>query len=87
MRDNRLKSSEKVLLNKLQQVLPQMVALTKKRQKISFDYDQEADVMYISFQKPQQATDSEMINNDIVVHKRGRDIVGVTVFHASSFRS
>jgi len=46
------------------------------------DYD-EVDVLYISFEKPQNATDSEMIE-DVIVHRRGKEVVGVTVLHASN---
>jgi uncharacterized protein YuzE len=48
------------------------------------DYDEEVDVLYINFEKPQKATDSKMIN-DMIVHYRNRDVVGVTVLHASHY--
>jgi uncharacterized protein YuzE len=47
------------------------------------DYDKEADVLYISFKRPQKATDSEMLENGIVVRYRGDEIVGLTVLEAS----
>lgn len=52
-----------------------------------FDYDKEADVLYISFQKPQQATDSELLEDDILVRRRGKKVVGLTVMNASRFQS
>ena len=52
-----------------------------------FDYDKEADVLYVSFARPQQATDSEMSPDEIVVRRRGNKIVGLTILHASRFRS
>ncbi len=48
------------------------------------DYDEEVDVLYISFEKPQNATDSEMIE-DVIVHRREKEVVGVTVLHASNY--
>jgi uncharacterized protein YuzE len=48
------------------------------------DYDEEADVLYINFKKPQEATDSRMIN-DMIVHYRKDEVVGVTVLHASDY--
>ena len=42
------------------------------------DYDEDADVLYISFQKPQHADESEMEDN-IVYHYQGKDLVGITV--------
>lgn len=36
---------------------------------ITYDYDKEADVMYVSFQRPQQATDTEMVDENILIRK------------------
>jgi uncharacterized protein YuzE len=47
------------------------------------DYDAEGDVLYLSFEKPQQATDSVMGENGNVYHYRGERPVGVTILHAS----
>ena len=47
------------------------------------DYDREADVLYISFERPQKATDTREEGDGILVRYRGRDIVGVTVLNAS----
>jgi uncharacterized protein YuzE len=47
------------------------------------DYDKEADVLYISFKRPQKATDSEMLENGILLRYRGNEIVGNTVLEAS----
>ena len=48
------------------------------------DYDSEADVLYLSFERPQQATDSEMRDDGVIVHDRGKSVVGVTVLDAST---
>ncbi|MDM8006945.1 MAG: DUF2283 domain-containing protein [Phycisphaerae bacterium] len=48
------------------------------------DYDAEADVLYLSFRRPQRATDSEMRDNGIIVHRRGNQIVGLTILEAST---
>ena len=47
------------------------------------DYDEEADVLYISFRKPQQANDSIMEDDDTIYHYHDGDLVGVTVLRAS----
>lgn len=52
-----------------------------------FDYDEEADVVYISFERPQQASDSELLENNVLVRKRGDKIVGLTIMNASRFRA
>lgn len=46
------------------------------------DYDEETDTLYISFRKPQSATDSVM-ENDFVYHYDGEEMVGITILHAS----
>jgi uncharacterized protein YuzE len=46
-------------------------------------YDEEADVLYISFRKPQQANDSVMEDDGNIYHYRDEDLVGITVLNAS----
>jgi uncharacterized protein YuzE len=48
------------------------------------DYDPEADVLYMSFRKPQHATKSVELDEDILVRKNGRTIVGLTIMNAST---
>lgn len=43
-------------------------------------------MLYISFQKPQQADDSQVKDN-LVYHYRGQDLVGVTIIGAKSLSS
>lgn len=47
------------------------------------DYDHEADVLYISFRKPQQADDTVMGEDGHLYHYAGGILVGVTVLNAS----
>jgi uncharacterized protein YuzE len=51
--------------------------------RIWIDYDKEADVLYISFRKPQQANDSIM-EDDIIYHYRDKELVGMTILHAKN---
>jgi uncharacterized protein YuzE len=51
--------------------------------KMWIDYDKEADVLYISFKRPQRATDSEMLENGILLRYKGEELVGITVLNAS----
>ena len=48
------------------------------------DYDNEADVLYISFRKPQRATKTIEADDGILIRKDGRSIVGLTILNASS---
>jgi uncharacterized protein YuzE len=47
------------------------------------DYDREADVLYISFQRPQKATDSEMLEDGVILRYRKDKMVGLTILDAS----
>ena len=46
------------------------------------DYDKEADVLYVSFRKPQRATKTIETDDDILIRKDGRKIVGLTILNA-----
>jgi uncharacterized protein YuzE len=47
------------------------------------DYDTDADVLYISFQRPQKATDAEMTEDEVILRYRGDRMVGLTILDAS----
>ncbi|MEW6103733.1 MAG: DUF2283 domain-containing protein [bacterium] len=54
--------------------------------KIWMDYDKEADVLYISFKRPQKATDSEMLKDGTLLRYKGEELVGITILDASKKR-
>jgi uncharacterized protein YuzE len=62
--------------------VPQLLRLPTQRMWV--DYDEEADVLYLSFRKPQRATDSETRDDGIIVRKRGKEVVGLTILDAST---
>ena len=70
---------EGVIIKEIEKIIPSMM---KVAQHIWIDYDKEADVVYISFERPQNADDSVMEGN-IIVHKRKEKIVGLTILNAS----
>lgn len=48
------------------------------------DYDEEADVLYLSLQRPQRATDSRYLDEEgVILSYRGKQLVGITVLDAS----
>jgi uncharacterized protein YuzE len=58
--------------------------VTKLGQDLWVSYDAEADVLYISLQCPQRATDTIMLDDvGILLSYRGRKLVGITVLEAS----
>jgi len=69
-------------LSRVLQAVPKLVNLPASRMWI--DYDTEADVLYLSFHRPQRATDSQMRDDGIIVHRRGKEIVGLTILEAST---
>lgn len=58
--------------------------LQLQEKSVWLDYDQEADVLYVSFRKPQRAKKTIEIDDDFLVRKDGNKIVGVTIMNASS---
>jgi uncharacterized protein YuzE len=68
--------------DELFEVVPHLLKMPSNR--IWIDYDEDADVLYISFQKPQHADESEMEDN-VVYHYQGKDLVGITVIGAKKY--
>ncbi len=61
--------------------------LTAPSSQIWTSYDQEADVLYISFCKPQNANDSILEDSLIYhYHYHDQDLVGITVLNASQLK-
>ena len=52
-------------------------------QHVWLDYDKVADVLYMSFRKPQRATETIELEEDILIRKDGKEIVGLTLLNAS----
>jgi uncharacterized protein YuzE len=50
---------------------------------LSASFDAEADVIYINFKKPSNATDSELTDDDIIMRYEGETLIGITILHAS----
>jgi uncharacterized protein YuzE len=48
------------------------------------DYDREADVLYLSFRRPQRASKTIETDDDILIRKDDGKIVGITILNASS---
>ncbi len=69
-------------IHKLVEIAGRLAELPSK--KMWVDYDEGADVLYLSFKRPQRATDSEMLDNGIIVRRKGKEIVGVTILEAST---
>lgn len=64
------------------EAIPLLLSLPAQRYWV--DYDREADVLYISFRRPQKATDTQMTDDGILLRYRRQQLVGVTVLDAST---
>jgi uncharacterized protein YuzE len=69
-------------LARIVKAVPRLVHFPARQMWI--DYDAGADVLYLSFCKPQRATDSECRDDGIIVHRRGKKVVGLTIQDAST---
>ena len=51
---------------------------------IYLDYDEEADVLYISLKRPQKATETVDLDEEgILLRYRDKELVGITILEAS----
>ena len=69
------------LVSEVFQAMPHLLRFPSS--KFWVDYDDEADVLYISFQRPQKATDSQMMSNGALLRYRKKELVGITILDAS----
>jgi len=53
-------------------------------EKIDLDYDEEADVLYISFGKPREAKDSVEVEDGVIYRIAEDEIVGITITNFKS---
>ncbi len=55
--------------------------------KIEADYDREADVLYLNFEPHKEATDSEYLEEGIIVRYANDKIIGITILNASRLKT
>ena len=70
------------LTSSISQAVPLLIDFPARR--FWVDYDKEADVLYISLQRPQKATNTKMTDDGILLRYQGEHLVGVTVLDASA---
>jgi len=72
-------------LDDISDAVPHLIRLPDRKAWI--DYDEQADVLYISLKRPQRATDTKFLaDKGILLRYRAKDLVGVTVLDASKSR-
>jgi uncharacterized protein YuzE len=69
----------------ISEAVPHLIRLPQKKAWI--DYDEQADVLYISLKRPQKATDTKLLAEKVILLRyRNKELVGVTVLDASKPR-
>jgi len=71
-------------VKKIVNAVPMLLDFPAKR--FHVDYDKEADVLYISFERPQKATDTEITDEGILLRFRESKLVGITILNVSRFK-
>ncbi len=72
---------ETTAVKEIFEALPHIRKIGSKH--IWFDFDEEADVLYVSLEKPQNATDTDILENGVFLRLRGRKVVGITITNFS----
>lgn len=54
-----------------------------KHKTVWSSYDNEADVLYLHFTKPNRADNSQMTEDEIIVRYENKEVVGMTILNAS----
>jgi len=70
-------------LNELKSLIPYML----KHKNLWSSYDEEVDVLYLYFKKPNHADDSELTDDDIIIRYENGEVVGITILNASQNQS
>jgi len=78
---------EKKMIDNLQNSLPAVFLLLKsqKKNRLLVDYDKEADVLYISFETDQKADNTEIFSDNVLLRKKGKQTIGITLLNASTY--
>lgn len=77
---------EQRIINSSKMVVADLLQLARfGNDKLFIDYDEEADVLYVSFGKPQKADDANQGKDGIIRRKKGNKVVGLTILNASRF--
>ena len=72
-------------IEKISALVPHLLSISQKR--IWVDYDESADVLYVSFKKPSHADDSDLTDDDIIIRYEKGQVVGMTFLNASKRKS
>lgn len=54
-----------------------------KHKTVWSSYDKEADALYLHFKKPNNADNSEMTDDEMIIRYENKEVIGVTILNAS----
>ena len=78
------RAQKQELVDQILELLPGLVK--GKRRQLWITHDDRADVLYVNFERPGRADDSELTEDDVIVRYREGEVVGITVLNASKRR-
>ncbi len=76
--------SKAQMIKEVFQVIPHLKRLPSSH--FWIDYDEEGDVLYVSFERPQRATDSILTDDNVLLRYRGKKLVGMTIIGTKALR-
>lgn len=77
---------EQAITKSLPTAVSDLIRLTQLgKSKLFVDYDEEADVLYISFNKPQKADNAYQNKDGIIQRLKKNKLIGLTILNASRF--
>ena len=74
----------KAFVKEVFQAMPHLKRLPSNH--VWVDYDKAADVLYVSFDRPQRATDSVLRDDNVLLRYRGKKLVGMTIIGTKAWR-
>jgi uncharacterized protein YuzE len=69
------------MIHEIYEALPYLKKINAKH--IWFDFDREADVLYVSLERPQKVTDTDILDDGTLLRLRGKTVVGLTITNIS----
>lgn len=72
---------DQTVVSNVLETIPAVLRMPSKH--VWFDFDESSDTLYVSFERPQQATDTELTDDGLLIRYRDGRIVGVTILNAS----
>lgn len=64
-----------------------MEKIALRPERLNVDYDEENDVLYISFGEPQEADDSVEPQDGVILRTRQRELIGITIIGLKTLKN